>query len=156
MKNVCIFLVTLTMLASAAVQADRLGEEREAKQAELDAACEAVRQPKLVLARAKHVDECVETKMLADRESCERFYADYGESAASQAPLFYDLPECEKAHEYRRRYRSSGNWLFLPEDREKYVCYWRPKEYISGERRYLRLSSNQRDLQDSDGIRSPC
>ena len=108
MKNACIFLVTLTMTASAAVQADKLGEEREAKQAELDAACEAARQTKLVLARAKYVDECVETKMRADRESCERFYADYGESSANQAPLFYDLPECEIAHEYRNSYRNSG------------------------------------------------
>ena len=108
MKNACIFLVTLTMTASAAVQADKLGEEREAKQADLDAACEAARQTKLVLARTKHVDECLETKMLADRESCERFYADYGESSANQAPLFYDLPKCEIAHEYRISYRNSS------------------------------------------------
>ena len=86
MKNACIFLVTLTMLASAAVQADKLGEERDAKQAELDAACEAVRQEKLIVARAQYIEECVETKMLADRETCERFYADYGESSANQAP----------------------------------------------------------------------
>ncbi len=96
------------MMASVAVQADKLGQEREAKQAELDAACEAARQTKLVLARAKYVDECVETKMLADRESCESFYADYGESAANQSPLFYDLPECEIAHEYRISYRNSS------------------------------------------------
>ena len=96
------------MAASAAVQADKLGEERDAKQAELDAACEAARQTTLVLARAKYVDECVETKMLADRETCERFYADYGESAANQAPLFYDLPECEIAHEYSISYRNSN------------------------------------------------
>ena len=108
MKNAFIFLVTLTMLASAAVQADRLGEEREAKQAELDAACETARQEKLILARARHIEECVETKMLADRETCERFYADYGESSANQAPLFYDLPACEIAHEYRTSYRSSS------------------------------------------------
>jgi hypothetical protein len=98
----------LTMAASAVVQADKLGEERDAKQAEFDAACEAARQTKLVVARAKHVGECVETKMLADRESCERFYADYGESAANQAPLFYDLPECEIAHEYRNSHRNSS------------------------------------------------
>ena len=108
MKNAFIILVTLTMLASVAVQADRLGEEREAKQAELDAACETARQEKLILARAQHIEECVETKMLADREACERFYADYGEGSANQAPLFYDLPTCEIAHEYRTSYRSSS------------------------------------------------
>ncbi len=97
------------MLVPVAVQADKMGKEREAKQAELDAACEAARQESLVLARAQYVEECVETKLLADRETCERFYADYGESSANGAPLFYDLPECEKAHEYRNNYRSSGN-----------------------------------------------
>lgn len=96
------------MTASAAVLADKLEEERAAKQAELDAACEAARQPKLVLVRAKYVDECVETEMLDDRESCERFYADYGEGSANQAPLFYDLPACEIAHDYRISYRDSG------------------------------------------------
>ncbi len=96
------------MLASAAVQADKLGEEREAKQAELDAACEAARQEELIRARARYIEECVETKMLADRETCERFYADYGEGSANQAPLFYDLPKCEIAHEYRTSYRSSS------------------------------------------------
>ena len=108
MKNACLLLMTLTMFAAVAVQADKLGKERDAKQAELDAACEAARETKLVLARAKYVEECVETKLLADRETCERFYADYGESSANQAPLFYDLPECEKAHEYRISYRSSS------------------------------------------------
>ncbi len=108
MKIACIFLVTITMMATAAIQADKLGPERDAKQAELDAACQMARQTKLVPARAKHVDECVETKMLADRESCERFYADYGEGSANQAPLFYDLPQCEAADEYRNSYRSSS------------------------------------------------
>jgi hypothetical protein len=96
------------MAASSVVLADKLGDERDAKQAEYDAACEAARQTKLVLARAKHVDECVETKMLTDRNSCERFYADYGESSGNRAPLFYDLPECEKAHEYKISHRNSS------------------------------------------------
>ncbi len=107
MKNVCLLLMALTVLASSVVLADPLGKEREANQAELDAACETARQKKIVLERAKYIEECVETKLLADRETCERFYADYGESAAGQAPLFYDLPECEKAHEYKNSYRSS-------------------------------------------------
>ncbi len=107
MKNVCLLLITLAVLASVVIHADPLGKEREAKQAELDAACEAARQDKIILERAKHIEECVDTKLLSDRETCERFYADYGESAAGQAPLFYDLPACEKAHEYKSSYRSS-------------------------------------------------
>ncbi len=101
--------MAFAMVASAIVLADAFGQDRDAKQAELDAACEVARQNKLILVRAELIEECVETKQLADRATCERFYADYGESSANQAPLFYDLPECEKAHEYRRSYRSSGN-----------------------------------------------
>lgn len=108
MKQLFIPIVAFTLMASAPVFADELGDERDAKQAELDAACEAARQEKIILERARHIEECVETGLLSDREACERFYADYGEDAANQAPLFYDLPECEKAHEYRNSYRSSG------------------------------------------------
>ena len=107
MKNVYVLLVTLMVLAGAVVHADALGDERDAKQAELDAACEVARQQKIKLERPKHIEECVETKQLDNRETCERFYADYGVSAAGQAPLFYDLPECETAHEYRNSYRNS-------------------------------------------------
>ena len=105
MKINCLLLVVLSMVVSVALLAD----DRDAKQAELDAACEVARQEKLVLVRAELIEECVRTKQLADRATCERFYVDYGESAANQAPLFYDLPECEEAHAYRRSYRSSGN-----------------------------------------------
>ena len=102
--------MAFAMVASAIVLADAFGQDRDAKQVELDAACEVALQKKLVQVRAEFIEECVETKQLADRATCERFYADYGESSANnQVPLFYDLPECEKAHEHRRSYRSSGN-----------------------------------------------
>ena len=107
MKNGRMLFVTLTVLALGAVHAqDPLGKERDVKQAELDAACEAAREKKLAEERAKHIEECVAKKIRTDREACERFYADYGLSAAGRAPLFYDLPECKEAHEYRTSYRS--------------------------------------------------
>ena len=109
MNSTRLFFVALAMVASAIVLADGLGQDRESNQAELDAACEVARQKKLVLVRAELIEDCVESKELRDRATCERFYADYGESSANQAPLFYDLAECEKAHEFRRSYRSSGN-----------------------------------------------
>lgn len=107
MRGVHLSFMALAALAFAAVHADPMGEERDAKQAELDAACEEARQKKIALERARHIEKCVETEMFADRETCERFYADYGEGAAGRAPLYYDLPECEEAHEYRNSYRSS-------------------------------------------------
>ena len=107
MKYLRVSLLMSIWVASGTAFADTLDETRNAHQAELDAACEAARQEKLARERARHVEECVRTRLLADRETCERFYADYGESAANRAPLFYDLPECEKAHEYRNSYRNS-------------------------------------------------
>ena len=104
MKSVYVLLVTLMVLACA----DALGDERDAKQAELDAACEVARQQKIKVERPKHIEECVETKRLDNREACESYYADYGETPAGVAPLFYDLPECEAAHEFRNSYRNSG------------------------------------------------
>lgn len=106
MKDVFMPIV-VSMLISSPALADRLADERAARQAELDAVCEAAREEKIKIERARHVEECVKTSLLADRDTCQRFYADYGEDAANQARLFYDLPECEKAHEYRNSYRSS-------------------------------------------------
>lgn len=101
-------IVLLAVLASGTALASETEEERKARQAELDAACEAARQKKLVEVRAEYVEECVLKEQRPDREACERFYADYGESSANRAPLFYDLPECVAAHEYRTSYRRSG------------------------------------------------
>ena len=105
MEKTWILLIVSAMAVSVAGYAVETEGERQAKQAELDAACEAARQKKITVARAKHVEECVEKKRLPDRATCERFYADYGERAGAQPPLFYDLPECVKAHEYRTSYR---------------------------------------------------
>ena len=90
------------MAAPTAGQARESERERQAKQAELDGACEVARQKKLIPLRAGFVDECVEKKQRPDRQSCERFYADYGNQSGNRAPLFYDLPECVKAFEYSR------------------------------------------------------
>ena len=99
-------LVSLAVLSASSLS-DGHGKERELKQAELDAACEAARQEKLTVARAEYVGECIEKKQRPDRESCERFYADYGESSGgNQAPLFYDLPECVAAFDYQRSHRN--------------------------------------------------
>ena len=104
MKNAWL-LLTLAMVASAAGLAFETEEERKAKQAELDAGCEAARQVKIIATRAELVEECVEKKQRPDRESCERFYASYGQNSPNGPALFYDLPACVTAHEYSRSYR---------------------------------------------------
>lgn len=81
-------------------------EERAAKQAELDAACEAAREKKLAPLRQQLIDECVKRKEFETREQCEAYYADWNGQRGTRAPLFYDLPPCVKAFEYAQSERS--------------------------------------------------
>ncbi len=99
-------LVTLIAVMSLAVLVAlpaHANKQRDREQAKLDSACETARQTKLAPMRAGFIDECVEKKQRPDRASCERFYADFGNQSGNRAPLFYDLPECVKAFEYRQQ-----------------------------------------------------
>ncbi len=102
-KYIVLWLALLLTCVSA--QAVETEEDRNVMQAQLDAVCEEARQKQILLARQKLVSECVEKEERPDRAACERLYADYGERTGAQQPLFYDLPECEKAHAYRTSYR---------------------------------------------------
>lgn len=95
-----LLLTCLTTPALAARDSDR-----EARQAELDAACEAAREKKLAPLRKQFIEECVEKKEQPSRQACETFYADYGAQSGNRAPLFYDLPECVEAFEYQNSQR---------------------------------------------------
>ncbi len=81
------------------------GSDREPTQAQLDAECEAARERKLAPDRAKYIEECVRDKVKDSREACERFYSDYGARSGNRAPLYYDLPECMRAFEFRKSHR---------------------------------------------------
>ncbi len=105
MKNRWVMLITLATLVSVTGHAIETEEDRRARQAELDAICEEARQRELAPLRETLVEECVEKEQRPDRASCERFYADYGERTGSREPLFYGLPECVSAHDYRTSYR---------------------------------------------------
>ena len=102
MKYVISIILALVLSSPALAK-----ESREQKQAKLDGACEVARQKKLAPMRKQFVDECVANKELPDRKECERFYADYGNRMGGRAPLFYDLPECVTAFDYRQSQRSS-------------------------------------------------
>ncbi len=79
----------------------------ESKQAELDRACEIAREIKLTPLKKQFVEECI-IKDKEERAYCEQYYSDYGDRAGNRAPLFYDLPECVDAFEYRQRYRQAN------------------------------------------------
>ena len=95
---VCGLLVTAACMVPAA--ADVL-----AQQAALDAVCEAARERQLAPMRAYYIEQCVQQRRRVSgdvRAQCERFYADFGQQSGNRAPLFYDLPECVYAFEFRR------------------------------------------------------
>jgi hypothetical protein len=77
--------------------------DAQSRQDQLDAKCEAARQKVIAPARAKYIDECVRDKMKESREDCERFYRDYGERSGRRPALYYDLPDCVAAYEFRER-----------------------------------------------------
>ncbi len=81
-------------------------KDRGIKQEKLDKACEVARENKLAPLRQQNIEECV-NKEGKDRSYCETFYSDYGARSGNRAPLFYDLPKCEEAFEYRNSYRQA-------------------------------------------------
>ena len=108
MNPIPAFIVAMSLSVLASGYAVAQDAERDAKLAELDALCEAARQRKIAVERAKAIKECVAQEQRSDRAACERFYADFGERVGGRPPLFYDLPECVAAHEFRTSYRSSN------------------------------------------------
>lgn len=96
-------IVTAFLFVSGSVS---VSADTSSKQAELDTACERAREAKLAPMRDKYVEECVNKKQKPDRKSCEAFYADFGAQSGNRAPLFYDLPECVEAFEFRQGNRS--------------------------------------------------
>lgn len=95
------FFVVITLVATPALAKQYSAE----KQAQLDGKCEVAREKKLIPVRQQFVDECVSNKELPSLEECRRFYADYGGRMGQRPPLFYDLPECVEAFDYRQSVR---------------------------------------------------
>ena len=103
MKSSCVHIsLSILFISSLAIGKDK---DRVTQQAQLDAACEAARESRLAPEREKYIDECVRDKIKENREACERFYSDYGARMGDRAPLYYDLPECVSAFEFRKSYR---------------------------------------------------
>jgi len=101
-RSVSSAIVLLVLLGASTLYA---GSGRDNKQAELDAACEAAREKILAPLRKQFVEECVQKKEQSDRAACEAYYSDYGARSGDRAPLYYDIPECQKAFEYQNSQR---------------------------------------------------
>lgn len=98
----------VVMIMTTLITAHANDEAREAKQAQLDAACEAACNERLIPLRQRMVQKCIEKAELDSRQECETYYADYGERAGSRPAMFYDLPECVEAFDYAQSERSGG------------------------------------------------
>ena len=75
--------------------------DRQGKQAELDAACEAARQIALGPKKAEIYQECID-KFKRSVEVCEQEADGYNGNRVGRTPLFYDLTECETAFKYKK------------------------------------------------------
>ena len=101
---------TSTMPKGSQNKVAESGTKSAVTQAELDKQCEMARERKLKPMREKLIEECV-TEKRKDRDYCTRFYATYGDqihhaNGVVQPRMFHDLPECLKAFENSRSYRS--------------------------------------------------
>jgi hypothetical protein len=91
--------VMLLGMNAVASQTDE--DLRRARQDELDQACEAARQVALAPRRQEIYEECI-SRYGKDEAVCRNDANGYNGNRIGGAPLFYDLPECEEAFEYRR------------------------------------------------------
>jgi hypothetical protein len=94
----------IALLAVSAAVAD--DKARKAQQRNLDNLCEAARVAKIDEVRDELVAQCV-----ADEEGtqpdCVRMHRNHGARSGNRAALYYDLPVCEEATEFRRSTRAA-------------------------------------------------
>ena len=93
--------VILVVAMAALSNGLAIANDRQSKQAELDAACETARQTALAPKQAEIYQECID-KFKKSVEVCEQEAAGYNGNRVGRTPLFYGLPECEAAFEYRK------------------------------------------------------
>ena len=105
MLSARLFLLT-ALLATTTASAAMLEADKQAtlkRQAELDQACEAARTVKLAPIRQQLFNECMSSKKTANTgQECKRQSADYNGNRLGAGPLFYDLPACVTAFEYKK------------------------------------------------------
>jgi len=106
MKSIC-KLAILICLISVNSQAERLtDDELQIEKARLDAICETAREIFLAPEREKLINDCVENQN-KELQYCTRYYRDWGDrinypNGNVKFATYYDIPECEKAFEFRK------------------------------------------------------
>jgi len=97
-KNVVFLTLSLTYLVSSMAFA----HAKKGEQKKLDDACESARQIALLPRKKEIYQECL-TKFKKSKEECKDQANAYNGNRINGAPMFYELPACVKAFEFRKK-----------------------------------------------------
>ena len=98
-------LLLTALLATNATAADFEADNQATlkRQAELDQSCEAAREVKLQPLLQQLVSECMSSKKTSRTEAdCQQDAAGYNGNRPGSSPMFYDLPACVEAFEFKK------------------------------------------------------
>lgn len=78
-------------------------EDRDAKQAKLDAACQQAQQQLVEQGKQQRIDACIKAGGKAAK--CQQEFASFGQRDGNKRPDLNNLPPCQQADAYRKSYR---------------------------------------------------
>ncbi|WP_368232266.1 hypothetical protein [Aeromonas sp. s3] len=78
-------------------------EDRDAKQAKLDAACQQAQQQLVEQGKQQRIDACIKADGKAAK--CQQEFASFGQREGNKRPDLNNLPPCQQADAYRKSYR---------------------------------------------------
>lgn len=78
-------------------------EDRDAKQAKLDAACQQAQQQLIEQGKQQRIDACIKEGGKAAK--CQQEFASFGQREGNKRPALGDQPPCQQAETYRKSYR---------------------------------------------------
>lgn len=78
-------------------------EDRDAKQAKLDAACQQAQQQLVEQGKQQRIDVCI--KAGGKTAKCQQEFASFGQREGNKRPDLNNLAPCQQADAYRKSYR---------------------------------------------------
>ncbi|HDX8595544.1 hypothetical protein [Aeromonas dhakensis] len=78
-------------------------EDRDAKQAKLDAACQQAQQQLVEQGKQQRIDACIKADGKAAK--CQQEFASFGQREGNKRPDLNNLAPCQQADAYRKSYR---------------------------------------------------
>ncbi|WP_336751949.1 hypothetical protein [Aeromonas hydrophila] len=78
-------------------------EDRDAKQAKLDAACQQAQQQLVEQGKQQRIEACIKAGGKAAK--CQQEFASFGQREGNKRPDLNNLAPCQQADAYRKSYR---------------------------------------------------